>query len=199
MSHFIVGLTGPMGAGKSSVSALLREMGLQCIDADQVSRQVAAPDSPCLKDLVKAFGSQILQNEALDRKKLAAIAFQTEESRNLLEQITHPYITREIVRLIDLLPDGDIVVVEATMLFGSPLEPLCHTTVAVIANDTVRLERILHRDSMDSNAALMRMRSQPSCEEYQRRAAHTIVNNDGQNELMRQTAQLCAQLKEACL
>lgn len=120
MSHFIVGLTGPMGAGKSSVSALLQEMGLQCIDADQVSRQVAVPGSPCLKDLVKAFGSQILQNEALDRKKLAEIAFQTEESRNLLEQITHPYITREIVRLIDLLPDGDIVVVEATHVIRQP-------------------------------------------------------------------------------
>ena len=199
MSHFIVGLTGPMGAGKSSVSTLLQEMGLQCIDADQVSRQVAAPGSPCLDDLVKAFGSQILQNEALDRKKLAEIAFQTEESRNLLERITHPYITREIVRLTNLLPDGDIIVVEATMLFGSPLEPLCHTTVAVIANDTVRLKRILHRDSIDSNAALMRMRSQPSCEEYQRRAAYTIVNNGDRDELIRQTAQLYAQLKEACL
>ena len=199
MSHFIVGLTGPMGAGKSSVSALLREMGLQCIDADQVSRQVAAPGSSCLEDLVKAFGSEILQNEALDRKKLAAIAFQTEDSRHLLEQITHPYITQEIVRLIDLLPDGSIVVVEATMLFGSPLEPLCHTTVAVIADDTVRLQRILQRDSIDSNAALMRMRSQLSCEEYQRRAAHTIINNGDREKLMRQTAQLCAQLKEACL
>ena len=117
----------------------------------------------------------------------------------MLERITHPYITREIVRLTNLLPDGDIIVVEATMLFGSPLEPLCHTTVAVIANDTVRLKRILHRDSIDSNAALMRMRSQPSCEEYQRRAAYTIVNNGDRDELMRQTAQLYAQLKEACL
>ena len=199
MSHFIVGLTGPIGAGKSSVSALLQEMGLQCIDADQVSRQVTSPGSPCLEDLVKAFGPQILHNEALDRKKLAAIAFQSEENRNVLEQITHPYITREIVRLTDLLPDGDIVVVEATMLFGSPLEPLCHTIVAVIADDTVRLERILNRDSIDSNAALMRMRSQPSCEEYRRRATHTVVNNGGRDELMRQTAQLYTRLKEACL
>ena len=199
MSHFIVGLTGPMGAGKSSVSALLQEMGLQCIDADQVSRQVTAPGSPCLENLIKAFGSQILQNEALDRKKLAAIAFQTEDGRHLLEQITHPYITQEIVRLIDLLPDGSIVVVEATMLFGSPLEPLWHTTVAVIADDTVRLQRILQRDSINSSAARMRMRSQLSCEEYRRRAAHTIVNNGDREKLMRQTAQLCAQLKEACL
>lgn len=199
MNHFIVGLTGPIGAGKSSVSALFQKMGLECIDADQVSRQVVLPGSPCLKDLVDAFGNEILDNGVLNRKKLAARAFANMENKRLLDVITHPYITREIVRLIAAMPEDCIVVVEATLLFGSPLEPLCNTTVAVVADDAVRLERILRRDHIDADSARMRMLAQPSCEDYRRLAAHILVNDRGPDELKRQTEQLYALLKEACL
>lgn len=199
MNHFVVGLTGPIGAGKSSVSALLQEMGLECIDADRVSRQVVLPGSPCLKELVDAFGSEILDDGLLNRKKLAAAAFSSAESTRMLGKITHPYITQEIVRLIDGMPENSIVVVEATMLFGSPLEPLCNTTVVVIADDEVRLERILQRDHTDAASARMRMRAQPSCEEYRRLGAHILVNDRGPDELKQQTKQLYTLLKEACL
>lgn len=198
MKQFVVGLTGPIGAGKSSVCALLKAMGLHCIDADFVSRQVAMPGSACLKELVDAFGAGILENGALNRKKLAAIAFSSESDQRRLGQITHPYITMEIVRQVEALPESTIVVIEATLLFGSPLEPICNMTVAVIADDTVRLERILQRDHADIASARARMRAQPSCEEYRRLAQFIIVNNGDQEQLQRQTSKLYQRLKEAC-
>ncbi len=198
MKQMVIGLTGPIGAGKSSVSALLQAMGMHCIDADVVSRQVVMPGSDCLKELTQAFGEGILDDGALNRKKLAAVAFSNQTNQRKLGQITHPYITREIVRQIEALPESATVVVEATLLFGSPIEPLCGATVAVVADDTVRLGRILKRDHTDRESALARMRAQPSCEEYQKRATFTVVNNGGYDELKRQSERLYHMLKEAC-
>ena len=98
MKQMVIGLTGPIGAGKSSVSALLQAMGMHCIDADVVSRQVVLPGSDCLNELTQAFGKDILDDGALNRKKLAAVAFSNQTNQRKLEQITHP----KLIQLYDV-------------------------------------------------------------------------------------------------
>ena len=198
MKHFVVGLTGPIGAGKSYVAAILKEKGLFCIDTDQVSRQVVMPGTPCLRELADEFGEDIMENGVLNRQKLASVAFATERGKQALNRITHPYITEETIRQIDQLPEGQVAVVEATLLFDSPLEPLCDTILAVVADDTIRLQRVMQRDNADIASIRLRMRAQPSCEDYQKRANDVLVNNGDIDLLREQTIQWIGRLKEVC-
>lgn len=199
MKHFVVGLTGPIGAGKSVVRALFQEMGAACIDTDLVSRQVVLPGSDCLRELAQAFGEDILNADGtLNRKALASVAFSNEESKKRLNSITHPYIGEETKRQIEEIPENRMVVVEATLLFGSFLEAMCDVTVAVVADDDLRLQRILARDQAGEPAARARMEAQPSCLEYRRLAHYTVVNNKGLDELRQQAQWLYERFSEAC-
>ena len=146
---FVLGLTGPTGAGKSAVAGMLAAAGLPVLDADKIAREVVEPGSPCLAALARAFSPDILRPDGtLDRKRLAALAFQDDASAKKLSAVTHPaIIARSLARLQEWEAAGcRAAVVDAPLLYESGMDAICGLVAAVIAPEDLRLKRVLARD-----------------------------------------------------
>lgn len=172
-----IGLTGPTGAGKSTVAAAFAARGCAVIDADAAARAVQTAGSPCLAALAEVFGADILLTDgALDRAKLAEKAFASPAATAQLNAVTHPFILAEMDQRAAEV-NGDWVIVDAPLLFEAGLEASCIATVAVLADANVRLARIMARDGLDEAAARRRMAAQPADAFYRERATYIIENN----------------------
>ena len=192
-----IGLTGPTGAGKSTVAEWLLAAGLPVIDADKVAREITLPGEPALLALAQAFGADILLPDgSLDRKKLAGRAFSDPNNTARLNAITHPAITEKIeAAFATYKAAGEkAVVLDAPLLFESALDKVCDHTVAVLAAKKLRLARIRERDHLSEDAAKTRMNAQPADDFYTARA-EIILHNDGDPDtLKRQTERLLSQI-----
>ena len=184
----VIGLTGGSGAGKGEVSLCFISQGIKCLDTDKVSREVCLPGKPCLLELVEYFGEEILLPDGkLDRKGLAAIVFGEEdpEKREVkhaaLNRITHRHIIdamNEWLRACER--DGDsVAVVDAPQLFESGFDRHCDYTVGVIADEDVRIRRIISRDRITRETAEKRIRSQKSNQFFIDSCDFTVYNNAG--------------------
>jgi dephospho-CoA kinase len=177
----LVGLTGGIGAGKSTVAQLLRERGAVVVDADEVARFVVEPGQPALDQLVERFGSEILDGDGrLDRAKLAELAFVDDESRKGLEAITHPAISEEFLRRMQAAPADGIVVCDVPLLVESP-EAAARGYEAVIvveAPHELRLDRLETRGVPRADAE-RRMAAQASDADRRKIATH-VVDNAGE-------------------
>lgn len=185
----ILGLTGPTGSGKGALAAWLAARGAAVVDCDALAREVTAVGHPCLTELVQAFSADILHEDGtLWRARLAQKAFADDASHALLNRITHPHIlalARE--RVAQAIASGaPLVVLDAPVLFESGLDRDCTHTVAVLAPEQTRLERILRRDGISAEAAQSRMSAQPEERFYLERASHIIVNNGNMEDLYKQ-------------
>jgi dephospho-CoA kinase len=176
----LVGLTGGIGAGKSTVAALLRARGAVVVDADEVARFVVEPGQPALGQLVERFGSEILDGDGrLDRAKLAELAFVDDESRKALEAITHPAISEEFLRRMQAAPADGIVVCDVPLLVESP-EAAARGYEAVIVVEApleLRLDRLEIRGVPRADAE-RRIAAQASDDE-RRKIATYVVDNKG--------------------
>ena len=181
----VIGLTGQTGAGKSVVRTFLEEKGIPCVDCDLVAREVTAVDSPALMALCEVFSTDILTPEkALDRKKLGSIVFSDKEKLNLLNKTIFPFIIDEIKRKISEC-EG-VVVLDAPTLFESGCDKLCSLKIAIVADQDVRLERIVSRDGISKEDAKKRIDSQLS-EEFFRENCDVVVENNGDINLLEKT------------
>lgn len=179
-----LGLTGPTGAGKSTVARLLEQNGIPLVDADAIARTVTEKGSPVLSALADTFGKDILfPDGSLDRRALAAVAFFSKENTEKLNAVSHPAILARIRRaLADAT--GDTVVLDAPLLFETGLDALCDHTVAIVADEAVRLARITARDSISEEAAKKRMAVQPDTAFYAARADILLYNNGDRSPAM---------------
>ena len=176
----IIGLTGPTGAGKGSLCLELEKSGFHCLDTDLVARQVVEKGKPCLLELCDFFGKGILLPDGnLDRKKLGAICFSDKEKLEVLNSITHKYITKEVQLWLDgCRADGAFAaVIDAPLLFESGEDALCDMTVAVLADKQKRKERIMSRDGISDEEAERRMRNQKDDEFFEKSCDYVIYNN----------------------
>lgn len=155
----IVGLTGPTGAGKSTACKAAENLGFAVIDADRVSREITEKGSFILPVLQKEFGDILNSDGTLCRQKLAAAAFSTPQSTELLNKIMLPAITEKIEQHIKRLQkEGrQLILLDAPTLFEAGADCLCSATAAVIAPRNERLERIMKRDNLSKAAAEIRM------------------------------------------
>lgn len=179
--YAIIGLTGPTGAGKSSVGEILSELGCAVIDADKLAREAVKKGTLCLKQLRLAFGDEILdENGELNRKELAKRAFSSRENTNLLNSITHPNIIMlTMVKIKELVNGGfDTVVFDAPTLFESNCDVMCDFIITVTAHSDIRLNRIMRRDGITKEQAQSRMKSQKSDEFFESNSDY-VVYNDG--------------------
>jgi dephospho-CoA kinase len=175
----IIGLTGGIGSGKTTVAALLQQKGAYVIDTDLVAREVVQPGSPVLEAIRAEFGDQVIRPDgSLDRLVLARAIFSDESKRLRLNQITHPEILKRVLALIGAQPPSSIIVVVVPLLFESNFERNCQQTLAVVAPVELRRQRLQERDSMSGTEIEARMRAQLPEAEYERRA-DVIVRNDG--------------------
>ena len=160
---YLIGLTGPTGAGKSTVASLFEQKGVPVIDCDRIARQVVEKGTPGLAALCREFGEDILNaDQTLNRSRLAQKAFSSPQGSIRLNEITHPLITDEILRILKRLEEkGHLAaLLDAPLLFEAGLEKICDTTIAVLAAKEERLKRILLRDGITKEAALLRMSAQ---------------------------------------
>ncbi|MBR5134762.1 MAG: dephospho-CoA kinase [Clostridia bacterium] len=187
----IIGITGPTGAGKSTLTAAFAREGALIIDADRLAREVVQVGEPCLAALAEAFGDDILLADgSLDRAALAAKAFASPEKTALLNHITHPFVIERSHRLLDA-STAAIAVIDAPLLFESGMDALCDETIAVVCAREERLSRIMARDGIDEARATTRMNAQPDDTFYLARATHTM-RNEGDAAAFEATAEAVA-------
>lgn len=178
MDKFIFGITGPTGAGKSTVSEIFRRLGVYVADADKASRIIMQKGGKCLEEIVTAFGDGILTSDReLDRRSLAKIVFNDNDKLKLLNKITHKYIKEYLINEINDAK-STIVAIDGAVIIGSPVMELCKKMVVVTADVQTRIKRITERDGIDIKMASDRINSQMSNAEYESFADYVIENND---------------------
>ena len=181
----LVGLTGGIATGKSTVAEMLRQLGGEIIDADRLARDVVEPEQPAWKQIVAEFGRGVVTAEgALDRKKLGAIVFADPERRKRLEAITHPAIrARFQARLDELTAQGfaGIVVFDAPVMIESGNYKNMDRLVVVVTDDATQAARLQERDGTDEAEGRRKIASQmPLAEKAQ--LADYVINNSGARE-----------------
>lgn len=193
----LVGLTGGIGAGKSTVSALLAERGAVIVDADRIARDLQSPGSPVLDRMAERFGAHIVTDDGvLDRAAVAKIVFNDEAALADLNGIVHPAMQSEIQRQIDAQRDTDrIVVLDFPLLGENPRKGLAATIVVDIPVD-VAVQRLVDQRGMDHDDAHARISSQLSREERVASATHVIDNSGGRDSLSAQVDALWHQLEQ---
>ena len=173
-----VGLTGGVGAGKSTVAKLLAEHGAVIIDADAIAREVVEPGTPGFAAVVDAFGAKVVGADgALDRPKLASIVFADEGQRSRLNAIVHPLVGERTAELMSAAPEGAVVVYDVPLLVESGLAEGFDFVLVVEASVPTRLARLAGR-GMPEDDARNRIAAQAS-DEQRRAVADAVVRNDG--------------------
>ncbi|MEV0252411.1 dephospho-CoA kinase [Nocardia sp. NPDC050712] len=174
-----IGLTGGMGAGKSTVARILAERGAVLIDSDVLAREVVAPGTPGLAALVAAFGNEILAADgSLDRPALAARAFADDESRATLNSITHPLVGKRTGELIAAAPADAIIVQDIPLLVENGLAPLMNLVVIVDVAAATRIRRLVEFRGVEESDARARIAAQAT-DEQRRVVADVLLDNNG--------------------
>jgi dephospho-CoA kinase len=180
----MIGLTGGIGSGKSTVAGLLVERGAVVVDADLIARQVVEPGSPVLESLVERFGADILgAGGRLDRARLAEKAFVDEESKLALEAITHPAIGEEFLRQVADAPEGAVVVHDVPLLVESKHPSQYAAVIVVEAPRELRLARLAARGIAVDDAE--RRMAQQASDEARRAIATWVIDNSGDLDALR--------------
>ncbi len=194
----VIGLTGPIGAGKSTVARRFAERGFYVINADRVARKIVEKGSAVLSDLTVAFGNDILESDgSLDRKRLAERAFASNEKTELLNSLTHP----AIIKLIndDIASCGlDKVLLDAPQLFESGCDKMCNAVVGVLADSDIRLRRVAERDNLPEEQIRNRMKVQFDDSFYLEHCDHIVYNNSDEKSLLSQVDELTEFILRGC-
>lgn len=179
----IIGITGNSGSGKTSISKLLRkELDADIINADEVVKEKSMPGEVYYKEIVKAFGEDVLlKNDEIDKQKLADIIFRSNEKRDVLNLLTFKYIVEEIKTRADL-SKCEILIIDAPLLIESKLNEICDIVISVIAEEDIKIKRICERDNIDERIALNRINAQPKNEFYIKNSNLVIINNNSNIE-----------------
>lgn len=185
----VIGLTGGMGAGKSTVARLFEDLGAHVVDADAIAREVVEPGEPALDAIATEFGQDVLTDDgALDRAAMAAIVFADRDRLTTLEGITHPAIRDRIEqRLAEHAgaDDGEerIVVLDHPLLVETGLADELKVVVVVTAPEDLRVARLSEGRGIDEGDARARMRNQAPDEQREASATHVIVNDGDLDDL----------------
>lgn len=176
---FVVGLTGGIASGKSTVSSYLNKQGFTIIDADRVARKVVAPNTPGLRRIRQTFGPKVLNADGrLNRQRLGEIIFHSQYQRDQLNQIVQPLIRQQIVGQIHGLQQQGVAlaVLDAPLLFEEHYETLCNQIMVVTVSEDVQLRRLMKRNALSTSDAQARINSQmPLLNKVQK--ADVVIDN----------------------
>lgn len=193
----IIGVTGGIASGKSSVSKWLISKGYPVIDADIAARKVVEPGMPALEEIKNAFGQDIcLTDGTLDRKKLGSIVFSNSEKRKLLNGIVHPAVRKWMMEETEkALHEGkELVFMDIPLLFESNLTHMVEEIILVYVKPEVQLKRLMARDHFTEEEALARIRAQMPIDDKKKLADYIVDNNGEFFETEEQLIDLIKQL-----
>lgn len=188
----IIGVTGGIGAGKSSVSAIMEELGAIVIDADLISKQVVEPGKPAWLEIKEAFGEDFIRRDkTLDRKKIAKEVFASKEKKLLLEKIIHREVIAVIKEKLATMQEygyNGIVVMDVPIPVKEGFLETVDRVWVVVSDDEIRLNRVMARGGISRDDAENRIKSQLTQEEY-KALAHVVIENNGSIEELREKVQ----------
>jgi dephospho-CoA kinase len=191
----MVGLTGGIGSGKSEVSRRLAEHGAVIIDGDALAREVVAPGTDGLAEVVAAFGPQVLAPDGtMDRAKVAELAFGDTAKRRRLEAIIHPRVRERSSRMIAAAPPDAVVVNDIPLLVESGLASAFDLVIVVFASEQSRLARLVGQRGMSEEDARARIAAQATDEQRRSVADVEIVNDGTLDELTMQVDEVWEQI-----
>ncbi len=191
MALTVVGLTGGIASGKSTVSSLLKDKGAAIIDADEIAKEIMSKGKPVWVNVVNHFGEQILNDDKsdIDRKKLADIVFSDRIQLEALNSLTHPEILKEIKKQLENYKKAGrkVIVIDAALLLESGLDALVDEVWLVAVDEKTQIKRLIMREKDMAHAqALNRIKSQMPLKEKLKYANRVIDNNAGIEETREQ-------------
>lgn len=177
---FVLGVTGPSGAGKGTVCGILKEFGFYHIDTDRLVPGVY-PDA--IPQLIEAFGEDVVKGGVVDKRALAAAAFSSEENTETLNRIIHPLVMNAVAKQIESAKDlgFDRVAVDGAALHEAHAEEICDKMLCILAPKELRKQRVMERDNIGSDAADLRLSAQKPDEFYAKSTDAVIVNDNRDN------------------
>ncbi len=195
----LLGVTGGVASGKSTVAHMLEQLGAPIVDSDVIARQVVEPGKPAWKQVVDYFGKQILQKDGnLDRKKLSKIVFRDFEKRKKLESFTHPLIYDAYVKQANEIMEKDpeaIIQVVVPLLIELKLQYMFHKIVVVYIPQELQVERLAERDGISREEAANMLKAQLPIEEKLEYADFVIHNEGSLDETKKYVDDLWQSLK----
>ena len=189
----IIGLTGGIASGKSTVSKYLAEKGFNIYDADKIAKDISEKKS-VQEEIILTFGNKILdENRNVDRKKLKEIVFKNKEKLKQLNAIIHPKVIDFYKELKEKNTD-EIIIFDVPLLFESGIDKFCDKILVVISDYEIQLNRIVERDKIDRDLAEKIIKSQLSNEERIKKADVVIENNSSLEDLFEKVERFCERI-----
>ena len=192
----IVGLTGGIVGGKSTVASMFKDLGAKIIDADKLGHSVILPHKPAWKKIVNLFGKDILRNDlTIDREKLGKIVFTNQALLKKLNEITHPEIIEMIKKEIDLVKNtnhnqGKILIIDAALIYEAKIGRLMDKIIVVYINEDEQIKRLINRNNLSKRDALQRIKSQMPMKEKAEMADYVIDNSSSLDETKKQVEKI---------
>jgi dephospho-CoA kinase len=190
----VVGLTGGIASGKSTVARLFKKCGATILDADQLARQVVERGKPAWREIVKQYGRDILApDETIDRRALGALVFQNRRALRLLERIIHPRVAREQRRLTRQVAERDpdaIVIYEVPLLYEAGVDKRVDAVIVVTADRETQITRLRQRDGLSRRQALRRIHNQMPLERKARLADVVLDGTSPTSQLRNEVRRL---------
>lgn len=191
----IIGLTGPTGSGKSTFCTVAEKYGFFIIDCDKISREVTEEGSECLNKLARNFGEEIIEDGKLNRARLAQIAFSSDEKKQLLEDTIFPFILDSVMQKISQCQNENIIL-DAPTLYESGIDEMCGSVIAVLCSEETRIKRIINRDKLTKEQAILRIKAGKPDSFYEERADYIVNNYDTEDQFINQCNEIIKELKE---
>ena len=194
----LIGLTGGIASGKTTVAKMLMHLGAAVVDADALSREVVEPGRDAWKEIVEVFGAEVLQSDGtLDRQKLRATIFNNPAARKKLEAIIHPRVRALAEERIQQQAAAgyDVVVYEVPLLFEGKLHEWLRPVVLVACDVVIQTQRLQQRDGLSVEAAQKHIAAQMSLEEKRRLADYVVENNGDLESLQLQVEAVLDKIK----
>jgi len=198
--RILLGVTGGIASGKSTVARMLKELGAHMIDFDVLSRVAVEPGKPAWKDIVAFFGEQVLNaDKTLDRKKIAATVFHDEEKRKKLEEYIHPRIYEEFSRQVKELSQKDpqaVIQAVIPLLFEVNLQNLFDKILVVYVPEEIQIQRLMERDRISRETARSILLAQLPIEEKKKYGDYLVDNSGSLEDTEKQVQEVWRKLEE---
>lgn len=192
----IIGLTGGIVSGKTTVASMFKKLGAKIIDADKLGHSVILPHKSAWRKIVKIFGKDILQNDlTIDRKKLGKIVFANQILLKKLDEITHPEIVKLIKKEIDSVKNKEdnqkkILIIDAALIYETKIDRLMDKIIVVYIDEDEQIKRLIKRNNLSHDEALQRIKSQMPIKEKVKMADYVIDNSNSLNKTREQVKKI---------